>query len=160
MKIVIRRIERSDNPFVAAMIRKVFDDYDVPREKTVYTDSSTDFLYETFQTKGSVFWVVEVNDIIAGSCGIYPTEGLKEDCVELVKLYLAKDIRGLGIGKMMILKCINTAKDLGYKYLYLESFPQFIEAIGLYKKQGFKKLDNPLGKSGHDACTTWMMKKL
>jgi len=160
MNIVIRRIEKCDNPFVAAMIRKVFDDYDVPREKTVYTDSTTDLLYETFQTNGSVFWVVEVNDKIAGSCGIYPTEGLKEDYVELVKLYLAKEIRGLGIGKMLILKSIETAKDLGYKHLYLESFPKFIEAIGLYKKQGFKELDTPLGKSGHDACSTWMLKKL
>ena len=160
MKIVIRKIEKSDNPFVAAMIRKVFDEYDVPREKTVFTDSTTDFLYETFQTNGSVFWVVEVNDNIAGSCGIYPTEGLDKNCAELVKLYLAKEYRGLGIGKMLLLKSINKAKEMGYEQLYLESFPQFFEAIDLYKKQGFYVLENNLGKSGHDACTAWMLKQL
>jgi putative acetyltransferase len=159
-KIIIREISEEDNASLAKMIRSVFEEYDVPRQGTVYSDASTDDLFRLFRKAKSTLWVLAVNNHAEGCCGIYPTEGLAENCAELVKFYLSKKVRGKGFGKELMEKSIESARQFGYKYLYLESFPHFAKAVSIYEKQGFGKLEHPLGNSGHCACTIWMMKEL
>jgi putative acetyltransferase len=158
--VMIRMVEKKDSALLAKLIRDVFEEYDAPKKNTVYSDPATDELYFLFQTPRAVLWVVLVNNIICGCCGIYPTSGLDEDCAELAKFYLAKEIRGKGIGKRLMEQSIQSAKEMGYKKLYLESMPQFSKAISMYEKYGFKKLDNALGNSGHTSCNIWMLKEL
>ncbi|MBL7918194.1 MAG: GNAT family N-acetyltransferase, partial [Bacteroidia bacterium] len=127
---------------------------------TVYSDPTTDNLFELFKQPKSVLWVAEVNNNVMGCCGIYPTEGLKKDCVELVKFYIGAESRGKGIGKLLMEKCIETAKDFNYTQMYIESLPEFNKAISIYEKSGFKKIKKPLGNSGHSGCNIWMLKDL
>lgn len=158
--ITINKIEKSDNQIVAKIIRSVFEEFDAPKTCTVYSDVTTDDLYTLFQTPKSVLWVARVNNEIAGCCGIYPTEGLDNGVVELVKYYVSKHTRGTGVGKKLFLKSIVSAKELGYKQIYLESFPQFSKALHIYEKFGFRYIDSPLGNSGHTGCTIWMIKDI
>jgi len=44
--------------------------------------------------------------------------------------------------------------------MYLESMPELSNAIGMYQKNGFKKITGPLGNSGHTGCDVWMIKEL
>jgi len=156
----IRQVKESDNPHLSKMIRKVFEEHDAPKNGTVYSDPTTNYLYESFQIEKSVLWVAENNNKILGCCGVYPTSGLPEQCVELVKFYLPKESRGKGIGKILMEKSIDWAEKFGYSEVYIESLPQFSKAINMYQKQGFIKLNNPLGTSGHTSCNIWMLKKL
>ena len=103
---------------------------------------------------------IEKSGKIVGGCGLYPTKGLPEGCAELVKLYLASEMRGLGLGKELMLKTAEAAKSLGYNQLYLESMPELNSAVGLYQSLGYKIIDTPLGDSGHFACNLWMLKSL
>ena len=157
---IIRPIEKKDNPFLAELIRSVFREFKIDRPGTVYTDPATDNLFELFKIKKSTYWVAEENGVILGSCGIYPTAGLSETYAELVKFYLLPRSRGRGIGKILMQKCIDDAKGFGYKQLYLECFPELEKAIGVYEKSGFKRIAGPMGNSGHYACTVWMVKDL
>jgi putative acetyltransferase len=75
-------------------------------------------------------------------------------------MYLLRVARGKGIGKMIIDQCIETAKDLGYKNMYLETMPELEQAISVYEKFGFKYLDGPMGDSGHFGCSKWMLRSL
>jgi putative acetyltransferase len=138
----------------------VFEEYNAPRSNSVYSDSTTDSLFETFKKPNAVLYVAEFENKIIGCCGVFPTAGLPSGHAELVKLYLDKNFRGMGIGKNLLEICITQSKKFGYHFLYLESFPQFSEAIALYKKLGFKNLEHSLGQSKHTACTIWMIKKL
>lgn len=156
----IRQVKESDNPHLSKMIKKVFEEHDAPKNGTVYSDPTTDHLYESFQIEKSVLWVAENNNKILGCCGVYPTTGLPKQCVELVKFYLPKESRGKGIGKILMEKSIDWAGKFGYSELYIESLPQFSKAVNMYQKQGFIKLNNPLGASGHTSCNIWMLKKL
>ena len=158
MGIIIRPIEKRDNPFLADLIREVFRDFKIAGPGTVYTDPTTDNLHELFQNPKSAYWVALSDNKIIGGCGIYPTEGLPEGCAELVKFYLAPGSRGKGIGKELMDKSVASATELGYQQLYLESFPELSKAIGMYKKAGFKHIDHPLGNSGHFGCNIWMVK--
>ncbi|MBN8789369.1 MAG: GNAT family N-acetyltransferase [Terrimonas sp.] len=156
----IRAIKITDNMLLANMIRAVFEEYNAPKCGSVYSDETTDHLFELFQKEKSILWVAETEGEIAGCCGVYPTEGLPDDCVELVKFYLSAHARGKGIGKALMQKSIESAKQFGYSTVYLESFPAFSDALGIYEKQGFIKLDKSLGKSGHTSCNIWMIKKI
>jgi len=156
----IRQVQESDNLGLAKMIRNVFEEYDAPKKGTVYSDTTTDALFELFQNKKSILYVAENSENILGCCGIFPTPGLPDHCAELVKFYLPKELRNKGIGKILLERCIAAAKQLGYSQLYIESLPHFSKAISMYEKQGFNALKNPLGESGHTSCNIWMLKEL
>jgi len=157
MSISFRKIEERDNQELAGLIRIIFREFKIDKPGTVYTDPTTDHLSEVFKKDGSVYWLAEENGVLLGGCGIYPTEGLPEGCVELVKFYLSAAARGKGIGKALMQKSIESAQHFGYNEVYLESFPELATAIGMYEKAGFKKLNGPLGNSGHFACNVWML---
>ena len=160
MIIHIRNIQEDDNVQVAKLIRNVFDEHGAPQTGTVYPDSTTDNLFALFQQERTIFWVAVMDDEIVGCCGIYPTEGLPGNCAELVKFYILKKARGQGIGKALMEKSIASAIEMGYSEIYIESMPHFANAVRIYEKQGFEKLPNPMGNSGHTSCTIWMKKKL
>lgn len=160
MDISYRIINKNDNVVLAKMIRGVFEEHDAPKTGTVYSDPTTDDLYTLFEKAGSVLWVAENNGIPIGCCGIYPTPGLKNNYAELVKFYLDKDFRGKGIGMNLMKLSINSAKEMNYTYIYLESLPIYSRALKLYENSGFKFIDHPLADSGHNSCNIWMLKKL
>lgn len=155
-----RPIRKEDNKSLAKLIRSVFDEFDVEREGTVYSDESTDHLSDLFDIEGAEYWVAEKSGSIVGGCGLYPTDGLDAGCAELVKLYLSPSVRGLGVGLHLLNLVINRSSTLGYKQLYLESFSNFSKAVSMYEKLGFEHINHSLGNSGHSACTIWMLKKL
>ncbi|HVT85308.1 MAG TPA: GNAT family N-acetyltransferase [Chitinophagaceae bacterium] len=156
----IRTILPSDNSALAKVIRETMAEFGVNRPNTVYDDPTTDHLYELFQTKGSVYNIAEMGGVIVGGAGIYPTDGLPEATCELVKMYLKPEARGQGLGRSLIEKCIEEAKEFGYKNIYLESMPELKKALRVYATFGFEYLKGPMGNSGHSGCELWMLKKL
>ena len=158
--ITIRQIQKEDNLGIAQMIRGVFEEHNAPTEGTVFTDPTTDNLFELFKTQNSIFWIAIHHEKIWGCCGIYPTQGLEKDCIELVKFYLPAEARGKGIGKKLMECCVQSAKELGYQKLYLESIPAFAKAVSIYEKLGFIHLEKPLGNSGHNGCDIWMLQDI
>jgi putative acetyltransferase len=161
MSVTIRSIKKEDNEGLAHIIRTSLVEFDVPKIGTVYSDPDTDRLFELFEeTPASCYFVAEEAGALIGGCGVYPTPGLPAGHAELVKLYLTNVTRGRGIGKIMMDKCYEAAKAMGYTHLYLESFPQLAKAVSMYEKAGFKSLTGALGNSGHFACTIWMVKEL
>lgn len=159
-EITYRNIEEKDNKELASLIRTVFREFKIDRPGTVYYDPTTDNLSELFKKPGSVYWIAEVNGTMAGGCGIYPTPGLPEGYAELVKFYLLSSWRGKGIGRMLMEKCFESAQQLGYRQLYLESLPELEKAVSMYLKSGFRHITHTLGNSGHFGCNIWMVKDL
>jgi len=158
--IIFRPIEEKDNIEIAELIRKVFREFNIARPGTVYFDPTTDNLYKLFRTPGSEYWIAEENGSIIGGCGVFPTPKLPDGYAELVKFYLAAERRGKGIGWQLMDKTFESARRLKYKHLYLESLPELGKAISLYERAGFKRIDTPLGCSGHFGCDIWMIKDL
>lgn len=159
-KLQVRLVTSSDNTALACLIRAVFEEHNAPKHGTVHSDPTTDRLFETFQLPGARLWVAEADGELLGLCGIYPTPGLDADCVELVKFYLLEKARGKGIGKELMQRSVESATDLGYKRLYIESMPAFAKAVRIYEQLGFKQLQEPMGNSGHSSCDIWMLKEL
>jgi putative acetyltransferase len=156
----IRPIESRDNEALANVIRTALAEFGANKPGTVYFDPTTDALYALFRTPGSYYYVATVDEKVVGGCGIFPTENLPDGTCELVKLYVAKEARGTGLGKQLMEQSMSWAKENGYTHVYLESMPELKKAVSIYEKVGFQPLDHPLGNSGHDGCDIWMLKEL
>ncbi|KIO76349.1 acetyltransferase [Pedobacter lusitanus] len=160
MSIIIREIQPQDNAAMAVIIKTSLEEFGLNIPGTAYFDESTNHLYESFRIPGSRYYVAaEGEELIAGA-GIYPTKGLSDDTVELVKMYVASVHRGKGLGKILMQKCIATADESGYKSVYLESMPELAAAVAAYKKLGFELLDKPIGDTGHYSCSIWMLHQI
>jgi len=159
-QIKIRIIEAKDNASLAQLIRKTLKEFGANHPGTVYFDDSTDHLFEVFEIPRSVYYVAELNNEIVGGGGIFPTDGLPGDTCELVKMYLYPRVRGIGLGSILIQKCIDYVKEAGYKTIYLETMPELKQALKTYEKFGFEYIHHPMGNSGHFGCELWMLKRV
>lgn len=157
---LMRKIIADDNAAMAQIIRGSLKEFNANKPGTVYFDESTDHLSDIFTAKGSAYYVIAIDNEIAGGAGFYPTEGLPENTCELVKMYLAKKFRGKGYGETLLKKCMEEAKKAGYQKMYLESMPELRNALSMYEKNGFRYISHSLGNSGHTGCDVWMMRNL
>ena len=160
MKIEYRKIQQEDNFALANVIRTVLTQQGNNVDGTVFTDSATDRMFDGYQTKNSVYYVVLINGVLMGGCGVAQLEGESENVCELQRLFILKESRGNGVGQKLMEKCITFAKQQNYTLMYLETFPNMKEALGLYKKNGFELIENAMGITGHFYCTTRMTKSL
>lgn len=159
-EITIRTIKPSDNQSLATIIRDTLTEFKANKLGTVYYDDTTDNLFEVFKADQSIYFVAEYDGEIVGGGGIYPTANLSAGTCELVKLYLSAKARGKGVGKILMHKCIDAAKEMGYRNIYLETMPELTIAIPMYQKFGFSFLSAAQGSSGHTGCDVWMIKNL
>ncbi|HLN75174.1 MAG TPA: GNAT family N-acetyltransferase [Prolixibacteraceae bacterium] len=158
--IAIRNIQPSDNAELAVIVRNTLAEFGANVPGTVYFDPTTDALFELFQAPKSAYFIAEREGKLLGGGGIYPTEGLPANTCELVKMYLLPEGRGLGLGRTLIEQCMQTARDLGFEQMYLETLPELNLAVKVYEKFGFEYLCAPLGDTKHFGCGLWMLKKL
>lgn len=159
-EVLIRPIQPADNTAIAKIIRNSLKEFGAAKPGTVYFDLTTDALYELFEKERAAYFVAESDETVLGGSGIYPTAGLPPDMCELVKMYLRKESRGMGLGKRLIEQNLHFAKEAGYTQVYLETMPELQQALQTYAKFGFQYLQQPMGNSGHHGCSLWMLKQL
>ena len=160
MQTLIRPIEFTDNAQMASIIREVMTSFGAVGPGYSIEDPEVDSMYETYQTKGFMYYVVEnAEGKVIGGCGIAPLEGEEGYC-ELRKMYYLPEARGKGIGMAMMQRCLGFAEGYGYTTCYLETLSQMFEAEKLYKRSGFSELRAPLGNTGHNSCDKYYERSL
>lgn len=157
---IIREIQKADNVSVAQVIRKVLEEFNVPKVGTAYADPQLDCMFETYSEPNSAYFVVMKDGKIIGGAGIAPLANGAPEVCELQKMYFLPETRGLGIGAKMIEMCLDKAKAFGFRQCYLETMPYMEAAQKLYVKSGFAYLDSPMGCTGHSSCPVWMIREL
>jgi len=82
---------------------------------------------------GQIFMAI-VSGLAAGTVAMIPSgEGL----MELTKMAVAPEFRGMGIANHLIAACIDFAEANGTKVIFLESHRSLQPALALYRKHGF-----------------------
>ncbi|PIE48646.1 MAG: GNAT family N-acetyltransferase [Flavobacteriales bacterium] len=157
---LIRKIKPEDNPAIEKIIKETIVEFGLPQEGTAYSDKETPKMFESYQNEKEKYYVIEENGKTMGGGGIKPLKGAEGTICELQKMYFHKAIRGRGYGKLLIERCLSAAKKIGYTQCYLESDSRMKVAINLYKNQGFRHLEEPMGNTGHYFCGVWMLKDL
>ncbi|MEL4308767.1 GNAT family N-acetyltransferase [Joostella sp. CR20] len=157
---IIRKIKPADNISMAEIVKTVIVEMGAPKVGTAFEDVSLNDLHSTYDKKDAVYFVLESDEKIVGGAGIARLENEGDAYCELQKMYFLNEVRGKGYGMKMMQTCLNEAKEMGYKFCYIETMPYMEDAQKLYKKAGFEYLDAPMGNTGHYSCSVWMLKKL
>lgn len=87
---------------------------------------------------GCIFLAMEGGKVI-GTAGLYK-ENEKE--YELVKMAVITHYRRTGVGKLLLEKCLEEARNRKAEKVFLYSNSQLQEALRLYGKYGFREVDN------------------
>lgn len=59
---------------------------------------------------------------------------------EVAKMTVSENLRGSGLGRMLMQRCIDVGAELGASRLYLETNSSLGPALGLYRAMGFQDL--------------------
>ncbi|WP_240606384.1 GNAT family N-acetyltransferase [Phenylobacterium kunshanense] len=59
---------------------------------------------------------------------------------EVAKMTVSEDLRGSGLGRRLMQRCIDAGAELGARRLYLETNSGLGPALGLYRAMGFRDL--------------------
>ncbi|MBK8955127.1 MAG: GNAT family N-acetyltransferase [Saprospiraceae bacterium] len=135
MKYKIRRATNKDIPEIKNLIFGVLQEYGlVPDEEG--QDSSLSNIEANYFGKGGYFAVlVSFENEIVGTISV--VRAAKGE-FELRKMFLKKELRGKGLGKLMMNFILQYAKSNQCKKVTLDTINVLHEAIGLYKSYGFK----------------------
>ncbi len=76
---------------------------------------------------------------IAGSIGL---KKFDEESCEIKRLYVRPEFRGHRLGEVLVRRFIEDAREIGYKYILLDTFPFLESAIHIYKKLGFYEIES------------------
>ncbi len=92
---------------------------------------------------GIIYLAQEHGQIVGSSALIKEHDGV----FELAKMTVVPEWRGKGISKLLLEKCLNKARQLNAKRVFLFSNSQLKAALNLYTKFGFRQIeliDSPL----------------
>lgn len=87
--------------------------------------------------KGGFIFFAKYGEEVIGTVSLIKVD---EDTYELAKLAVTEKYQGLKIGKMLMEKCLNVAKEKNTKKIILYTNHILISAIALYKRYDFKEI--------------------
>ncbi|NVJ62064.1 MAG: GNAT family N-acetyltransferase [Gammaproteobacteria bacterium] len=135
----IKQASAEDQPEIKQLIFSSLREYGL-RPDSNTTDSDLDDIKSHYFDRGGYFGVIKENDIIVATVALYKVD---ETTCELRKMYISARQRGRGLGKRLLEFALGKARNLGFKRMTLETATVLVEAIGLYKRYGFKEYKAP-----------------
>jgi putative acetyltransferase len=151
----IRPIQKQDNSQVARVIRDVMTEYKAVGSGYSIGDAEVDDMYSHYRDQQSCFYVIVREGEVFGCGGIAPLQGGDQWTCELRKMYCRSEIRGIGLGRRLLMLLLQQARERGFRTCYLETLDRMWRANELYQRSGFKLLAGPLGQTGHRSCDRW-----
>jgi predicted N-acetyltransferase YhbS len=79
--------------------------------------------------------------------------------IELCRIYSLDRYIGKGIGKALMLKCLDFAKDTGHDTIWLGVWEYNHKAQQFYTRFGFEKCGEHVFQLGRDPQTDWLMER-
>ncbi len=158
--LVIRPIESRDDLAMAGIIRTVMPEFGAIGDGFAINDPEVDFMQRAYAIARAAYFVVEREGIVAGGGGVAALIGGDADTCELRKMYFLPELRGFGAGQQVIEKCLEAAREFGFRRCYLETLSGMDAAMRLYERNGFKRIATPLGATGHGGCNTFYLRDL
>ena len=159
-RLVIRPIETRDDPRMAEIIRTVMPEFGACGSGFAINDPEVDWMSRSYAQPRSAYFVVERDGVVEGGGGVAPLEGGDPGTCELRKMYFLPTLRGLGAGADVMRRSLDAARTFGFNRCYLETLTGMDSAMRLYEKNGFRRIDGPMGATGHGGCNTFYLMDL
>jgi putative acetyltransferase len=156
----IRPIEPRDDAAVASIIRTVMPEFGADGPGFAIHDAEVSAMSAAYARSRCAYFVVELDGEVAGGAGVAPLDGAEEDVCELRKMYFLPSLRGLGAGRAAMERCLETAREFGFRRCYLETLTGMDAAQRLYLANGFRRIDGSMGSTGHHGCNRFYLRTL
>lgn len=81
----IREIQATDNLKIAQTIREILIEFVVPKAGTDYEDEILDTLFEAYNVKNAIYYILKKKGSIVGGAGVSQLDNFKGNVCELQK---------------------------------------------------------------------------
>jgi ribosomal protein S18 acetylase RimI-like enzyme len=169
MCVTVRLATKNDAELIADLSRQTF--YDTFAMHNTREDMDK-FMNEQFTKEklvaevaapGNIFLLAYEGNETAGYTRLRDNnnpEKLKgKQTLEIARIYATKNSIGKGVGKALMLKSIDIAKEMKKEIVWLGVWEKNRRAIEFYQQWGFEKFDEYGFILGNDVQKDWLMKK-
>jgi len=131
----IREYKKEDHSQLIEMISMVLAEHKMSIDFTG-PDKDLQDLQNIYFLNNGAFFIAKLDDRIIGSVAV---SKIDDESSELRKLYVLKEYRNRGFGKILLDKAIDFASSNRYRKMELEVSKKHQKAISLYQQAGFIK---------------------
>lgn len=111
--------------------------YDIHEIVKEAVDNSIEELYKFFPPSGCLYLCKDKNNVVGTAC----LRKIGDKIREVKRMYVRPMYRGNGLGRALLNKLVDDAKNFEYFKLRLDSGPFMKEAQGLYRSFGFSEIN-------------------
>lgn len=134
----IRSANNRDVDSIKNLIFEVLIEYGLKPDPNG-TDADLNDIETHYINRGGVFEVVEQEDgQIIGTAALYPKDN---GVCELRKMYLSRATRGKGLGRQLMERFLEHARQRGFHRMELDTASALVEAIQMYQRFGFRQAE-------------------
>lgn len=144
------KIEEATSAAQLANIRELFREYAASLEISLCFqnfEAELASLPGKYRRPSGRLLVASENDRAIGCVAL---RQLEDTSCEMKRLYVRPSFRNNGLGRTLALAIIATAREIGYRYMRLDTLTSLQPAIKLYEALGFRQIpayyDNPSEK--------------
>ncbi|HTL08001.1 MAG TPA: GNAT family N-acetyltransferase [Chitinophagaceae bacterium] len=169
MAITVRTATATDALPVTLLSRQSFLDtfaaFNTEEDMQLFMEGnfSQENLLAEFEQPEYLFLVAEENNALLGYAKLVLNathDGmLPPPAIEIARIYAAKAAIGKGVGRALMLACLQTAKQQHYTTIWLGVWEKNERAISFYRQFGFEKFGEHPFVLGRDVQTDWLMKR-
>lgn len=167
--IQIRFCTEADASLIADLSRQTFyetfasENTAADMEKFMTEQFSREALMKEVGAEGNIFFLAYDGETPVGYARMResnnPPELGDKRTIEIARIYAATSCIGKGVGKALMQKCIDAAKEMNKEVVWLGVWQKNQRAIDFYTKWGFEKFSTHVFVLGNDPQTDWLMKK-
>lgn len=168
--VFIRYATREDAALIASISRETFyntfasSNTREDMDKFMSEQFSSERLMDQVGAPGNIFLLAYVDDQLAGYVrlldGIDPADLHEVPTIEIARIYAIQEVIGRGVGSALMQRCIELAKAMKKRSIWLGVWEKNERAIAFYHKWGFEKFGTHDFVLGNDVQTDWMMRKI
>ncbi len=107
----MRAVAGDDNAALAGLLREVMEEFGAAGAGSSIHDPELQDMASAYAAAGSAYFVVEHHGRLVGGGGFGPLAGGAPEVCELRKMYLRPEARGHGLGRTMLARCLETARQ-------------------------------------------------
>lgn len=165
----IRRASIEDAQLLAELGAQTFDETfakdNSPEDMAGYLAESFNVgrLTEELIDPLSVFFIAEVEGSAAGYAKLHPgavSAGVNGPRpIELVRLYVAQEWHGRGVGPALMQRCLEEARGLGFQTMWLGVWERNHRAQAFYRKWNFQEVGEHIFQLGSDPQRDIVMRR-
>lgn len=105
------------------------------------TDGDDHDFYNQFNKIDTIKYVIiTYHEGKAVGCGAI--KRFDDETMEIKRMFVSENQRGKGIASQILRELENWATELGFKNCVLETGKRQVEALGVYKKNGYEIIEN------------------